>query len=118
MTKEEYAISVKGAIDFLNGDYEQTLKALSDKMLKASESMEFEKAAEYRDLINSVKQVAQKQKITNADGEDKDIIALANDDTDAERDRGYGCFGAVAKRKARQAGEYKSAAEGHEGKAC
>ena len=52
-------------------------------MLKASESMEFEKAAEYRDLINSVKQVAQKQKITNADGEDKDIIALANDDTDA-----------------------------------
>lgn len=83
VTKEEYAISVKGAIDFLNGDYEQTLKALSDKMLKASESMEFEKAAEYRDLINSVKQVAQKQKITNADGEDKDIIALANDDTDA-----------------------------------
>lgn len=83
VTKEEYAISVKDAIDFLNGDYEQTLKALSDKMLKASESMEFEKAAEYRDLINSVKQVAQKQKITNADGEDKDIIALANDDTDA-----------------------------------
>ena len=83
VTKEEYAISVKGAIDFLNGDYEQTIKALSDKMLKASESMEFEKAAEYRDLINSVKQVAQKQKITNADGEDKDIIALANDDTDA-----------------------------------
>ena len=37
--------------------------------------MEFEKAAEYRDLINSVKQVAQKQKITNADGEDKDIIS-------------------------------------------
>lgn len=170
MTKEEYAIAVKGAIDFLNGDYEQTIKALSDKMLKASESMEFEKAAEYRDLINSVKQVAQKQKITNADGEDKDIIALANDDTDAvvqvffirngkligrdhfhvrvgseeaaddvlnnfvkqfysnsvytarghaaERDRGYGCFGAVAQRKARQAGEYKGAAEGHEGKAC
>ena len=83
VTKEEYAIAVKGAIDFLNGDYEQTIKALSDKMLKASESMEFEKAAEYRDLINSVKQVAQKQKITNADGEDKDIIALANDDTDA-----------------------------------
>ena len=45
MTKEEYAISVKGAIDFLNGDYEQTIKALSDKMLKASESMEFRNVA-------------------------------------------------------------------------
>ena len=83
VTKEEYAISVKGAIDFLNGDYEQTIKALSDKMLKASESMEFEKAAEYRDLINSVKQVAQKQKITADDATDRDVIACAMDAEDA-----------------------------------
>lgn len=51
VTKEEYAISVKGAIDFLNGDYEQTIKALSDKMLKASESMEFEKAADRKSVV-------------------------------------------------------------------
>ena len=52
-------------------------------MQDCSERMEYEEAARYRDLLISVKQIAQKQKITNADGEDKDIIALANDDTDA-----------------------------------
>ena len=83
ISKEEYAVSVKGALDFLGGNFEPTIKSLEEKMLAASENMEFEKAAEYRDLIGSVKQVAQKQKITNSDGEDKDIIALASDDTDA-----------------------------------
>ena len=52
-------------------------------MMAASEEMQFEKAIEYRDLLNSVKQIAQKQKITHNDGEDKDIIALAADDRDA-----------------------------------
>ena len=83
ISKEEYALSVKGALDFLGGNFEPAIKTLEEKMLNASENMEFEKAAEYRDLIGSVKQVAQKQKITNSDGEDKDIIALASDDTDA-----------------------------------
>lgn len=51
------------------------IKMLTEKMEQASEELEFEKAAEYRNLLSSVKQVAQKQKITNADGEeDKDII--------------------------------------------
>ena len=45
--------------------------------------MDFEKAAEYRDLMASVKQIAQKQKITDFDGEDRDIMALAMDDRDA-----------------------------------
>lgn len=52
-------------------------------MQEASEEMEFEKAIEYRDLLESVRQIAQKQKMTHTDGEDKDIIAMANDDTDA-----------------------------------
>ena len=52
-------------------------------MLQASEEMEFEKAIEYRELLSSVKQIAQKQKITHTDGEDKDIIALARDENDA-----------------------------------
>ena len=51
--------------------------------MQASENMEFEDAIRYRDLYNSVKSVAQKQKITDSDGEDKDIIALAKEDTDA-----------------------------------
>ena len=45
--------------------------------------MDFEEAITYRDLLSSVRQVAQKQKITNGDGEDKDVLALAADGTDA-----------------------------------
>ena len=52
-------------------------------MEEAAEALEFEEAARYRDLFNSVKQVSQKQKITDSDGEDKDIIALDKDGSDA-----------------------------------
>ena len=52
-------------------------------MMAASDSLEFERAIEYRELLNSVKQIAQKQKITSFDGEDKDVIALAGDERDA-----------------------------------
>lgn len=81
--KEEYGQKIAEIVDFLNGNYSKITKELTEKMQAASESMEFEKAIEYRELINSVKQIAQKQKITHADGEDKDIIAMACDDTDA-----------------------------------
>lgn len=83
ITKEEYQQQVKKALDFLNGSYQDTLKELSRKMQEASENLEFEDAIRYRDLYNSVKQIASKQKITDSDGEDKDIIALAVDDKDA-----------------------------------
>ena len=83
VSKEEYALRVKKALDFLNGSYKDTLKELEQKMQQASENLEFEEAIRYRDLYNSVKQVALKQKITDSDGEDKDVIALANDENDA-----------------------------------
>lgn len=81
--KEEYRAKIQEAIDFLNGNQKPILAMLREKMQQASEAMEFEKAMEYRDLINSVNQIAQKQKITHSDGEDKDIVAVACDDTDA-----------------------------------
>ncbi len=83
ISREDYRKRVNLALEFLNGNYKPILKDLNEKMLEASEEMEFEKAIEYRELLTSVKQIAQKQKITNSDGEDKDIIALASDDTDA-----------------------------------
>ena len=79
ISKEEYQESVKGAMDFLGGHYEPLLKSLEDKMYDASEKMEFEKAIEYRELLNSVKQIAQKQKITSSGREDRDIVAMARD---------------------------------------
>ncbi len=83
ISKEEYNGQVQKALEFLNGNYTSVTKELEERMQQASEKMEFEKAIEYRELLNSVKQIAQKQKITSMDQEDKDIIALASDDTDA-----------------------------------
>ena len=83
ISKEEYRERVEQALDFLNGNYKPLLKNLEDKMAQASENLEFEEAIRYRDRYNSVKSVAQKQKITDSNGEDKDILALAKDETDA-----------------------------------
>ena len=83
ISKEEYRERVDAAVEFLNGNYAPILKSLEQKMNEASENLEFEKAIEYRELLGSVRQIAQKQKITHTDGEDKDIIALASDDRDA-----------------------------------
>lgn len=83
ISQEEYRRRIDKAMEFLNGNYQPVLKELEEKMQQASEAMEFEKAIEYRELLSSVKQVAQKQKITNSDGEDKDVIAMAADEEDA-----------------------------------
>ena len=83
VSKEEYRAQVEQALDFLSGNYGFILKDLESKMKTAAEAMEFEEAARYRDLYNSVKSVSQKQKITDSVGEDRDIIALSKDDTDA-----------------------------------
>ena len=81
-TKEEYRKSVADAVDFLNGNHGSVLRELEEKMNQASEDMEFEKAIEYRDLMRSIRQVSQRQKITSGDGEDKDVLALALEDAD------------------------------------
>jgi excinuclease ABC subunit C len=83
ISREEYGKRVDQALDFLNGNYTPLIRELEEKMKNASDAMEFEAAIEYRELLNSVKQIAQKQKITHSDMEDKDIIALASDGEDA-----------------------------------
>ena len=83
ISQEEYRKSIDQAIRFLNGDYAMILRQLEEKMLAASDALEFEKAIEYRELIASVKQIAQKQKITDTAGEDRDILAIAMDLEDA-----------------------------------
>ncbi|MGI5981882.1 MAG: excinuclease ABC subunit UvrC [Sakamotonia sp.] len=83
ISQEEYGKAVAQTLDFLNGKYEPVLSMLEEKMMQASDGMDFEKAIEYRELLNSVKQVAQKQKITSQSMEDRDIIAMARDSEDA-----------------------------------
>ena len=82
ISKEDYQKQIRGVLDFLGGKYAPVTKFLTDKMYEASEQMEFEKAAEYRDLIKSVNQIAQKQKITSQSMDDRDIIAMAKDERD------------------------------------
>lgn len=83
ITKEEYQQSVRQALDFLGGKYEPVMRLLEEKMTAASDAMEFEKAIEYRELLSSVRKVAQKQKITSQSMDDRDIIAMAKDERDA-----------------------------------
>lgn len=77
ISEDEYRQSIHQALDFLSGNFTPVIKSLEEKMLKASEKLEYEEALEYRDLIGSVKQIAQKQKITSSEQEDRDIIAFA-----------------------------------------
>lgn len=78
ISKEEYRKSTDDAVEFLSGNYESVIRQLKEKMTKVSSKLEFEKAAEYRDLLESVMSIFQSQKISKADAEDRDIIALAN----------------------------------------
>lgn len=82
VSREEYGRQVKKALDFLNGNYQPVIQELTEKMQDASMRLEFEEAAGYRDLLESVRKVSEKQKITNSDQEDKDILAMAKDERD------------------------------------
>ena len=83
VSKEEYRSQINGVLDFLNGDYKKLLKELEKKMLQASEALRFEDAAEYRDLMQNIEKIGERQKITGSQGEDKDVIAMAADEEDA-----------------------------------
>ena len=83
ISREEYGKAVNEVLKFLNGNYYAVLGELEEKMNAASEALEFERAIEYRELISSVKKVAQKQKITDSSGEDRDVLAVASQEEDA-----------------------------------
>ncbi len=83
ISEGEYRKSIDEVVHFLNGNYDLILGRLQENMEAASEALEFEKAIEYRELLNSVKKIAQKQKITDTAGDDRDILAVASDKEDA-----------------------------------
>ncbi len=83
ISAQEYRERIDAALEFLSGRVTPVIRDLEEKMAAASAAMDFEKAAEYRDLLASVTQIAEKQKITDLGGEDRDIIALAMDEKDA-----------------------------------
>jgi excinuclease ABC subunit C len=83
ISEVEYKENINEVMEFLNGNYTRVGKLLEDKMMAAAEALEFEKAAEYRNLLGSVRQIANRQKITNTDQVDRDIVAFARDKDEA-----------------------------------
>ena len=81
ITSEEYKKNITELLKFLNGDFQDTIDMLTDKMMAASDEMRFEDATEYRDLIRSIQKIGERQKITSYGEEDKDIIAVAMDES-------------------------------------
>lgn len=83
ISSEEYRESVEEVLKFLRGNYEPLMKSLEDKMSSAAEKMEYEEAASYRDLLENLRQITQKQKVTDADTTDRDVIGSAVSGSDA-----------------------------------
>ncbi|MDR2044659.1 MAG: excinuclease ABC subunit UvrC, partial [Clostridium sp.] len=81
--KEQYRKQVADALEFLGGNYRPILDRLEGQMTAAAERLEFEEAAKYRDLYQSVQKVAQKQKITDSGGEDKDVVGVYREEAEA-----------------------------------
>ena len=83
ISQEKYGEAIDEVIRFLNGNHDKVLRSLEEKMMEASDNLEFEKAIEYRELMNSVKAISEKQKITYTSDEDRDVIALVKEKEDA-----------------------------------
>ena len=87
ISQEEYRKNINKVIKFLNGDFQDTISELMEKMQKASEEMRYEDAMEYRDLIRSIEKIGERQKITGYGQENRDIIAVAMDESEDLRDQ-------------------------------
>jgi excinuclease ABC subunit C len=83
ISEADYRKSIESVESFLDGNYSSVINSLTEQMMDASDKMEYEEAAQIRDLIESVRQVAQKQKITMDETTDRDVIAAASDGEDA-----------------------------------
>jgi excinuclease ABC subunit C len=87
ISQEEYAKNIDEVLRFLNGDFGKVIEELTQKMQEASEKMRFEDAAACRDLIQSIRRIGERQKITGYGQEERDIIAVSMDDSQDLREQ-------------------------------
>ena len=87
VSEEAYKKNITKVLHFLNGNFQETIDQLTERMMTASEEMRFEDAAGYRDLINSIKRIGERQKITTYGEQDRDIIAVAMEESQDLREQ-------------------------------
>ncbi len=79
ISKEDYNKNVQDAISFLNGNHGHVIRDLEKQMKELAEDMEFEQAAEIRDLIKSIHHIESTQRVGDTSADDRDVIAMATD---------------------------------------
>ena len=79
-SRNDYTESIKSAMRFLNGSSDELTTILKQKMEEASNNLEFEQALEYRDTINSINEIVEKQTMELNDGLSKDIFGYYSKD--------------------------------------
>lgn len=82
-SEEDYKAATEQVTEFLNGKSKRILEYLNEKMTEASETLNFEKAAEYRDYIASVHAITEKQRVVLLNAGDMDVILAAKGQTGA-----------------------------------
>jgi excinuclease ABC subunit C len=83
ITEKAYNEMVSEVVKLLHGKTDELIKDLNQKMQKAVELLEFEKAAELRDKINQLEAISSKQKIVSEDSKDRDVISVAYEGKDS-----------------------------------
>lgn len=83
VSKDEYRAMLGGLMDFLNGKTGDIIKQLEARMARASQRMQYEKAAEIRDQLKAIDRIVAKQKVISTSNADQDVIAFAREKGDA-----------------------------------
>ena len=83
ITEEEYRENFEKALKFLQGDTADIRREIQEKMKEAAERMAFEEAAVYRDQLESIRRVTERQKITSDERDDRDVVAMARSGDEA-----------------------------------
>ncbi|MGH2594257.1 MAG: excinuclease ABC subunit UvrC, partial [Anaerolineae bacterium] len=110
VNKEEYRATIDRLCAFLEGKTDQVVADIEKKMQAASEAMQFERAAEYRDQLKSIQHIVERQKVVSTTGKDQDVVAFARDDR-----RGDACVQVFFIRQGKLIGREYFVLEGAEG---
>jgi excinuclease ABC subunit C len=83
ITSAQYMEAIHKVLDLLNGKEEELIRELEKRMVEASDNLLFEHAATYRDQIEAIRNLGEKQKVSRANFKDIDIIGVASGESDA-----------------------------------